>query len=62
MKVHKAIVLFFQLAFDLSLIWHERAADNLVETKKQDHNSWLRIHEFSFTELLLSSTLHVFEV
>ena len=62
MKVHKAIVMFFQLAFDLSLIWHERAADNLVETKKQDHNSWLRIHEFSFPELLLSSTLRVFEV
>ena len=40
----------------------ERAKDNGVETKNQDHISWSRIHEFRFPELLLSSTLHIFEM
>ena len=44
--------------------WHkpERATDNGVETKNQDHISWSRIDEFSFPDMLLPSTLHAFEV
>ena len=40
----------------------ESATDNVIETKSQDHISWSRIHEFSFPELLLSSTLDAFEM
>ena len=44
--------------------WHkpERATDNGVETKNQDHISWSPIYEFRFSELLLSSTLYAVEV